>query len=247
MPASKEVYSFPTTEDISKALNHLITTLSAAAISRSGRFTVALSGGSLPKILGQSLKGNTSIDFSKWHVFFADERVVPLNHEDSNYRLCKEFLFDHVSIPQHQIYPIKEGVGHVRAAELYEEELRRVFGKEGVPSFDLILLGMGPDGHTCSLFPGHRLLEVTDRLVASLDDSPKPPPERITFTYPVLNNADVDVFVSTGEGKAEVVHKILDLKEDYPAGRVSPKNRLVWFLDEPAAGKLQTRPMQYRL
>ncbi|RHY38738.1 hypothetical protein DYB30_012805, partial [Aphanomyces astaci] len=93
------------------------------------------------------------VDFSKWHVFFADERVVPLDHADSNYLACHDALFQHL------------------------------------PRFDVILLGMGPDGHTCSLFPGHVLLNESALWVASISDSPKPPPKRITLTYPVVNNA----------------------------------------------------------
>ncbi|KAJ3043389.1 6-phosphogluconolactonase [Rhizophlyctis rosea] len=241
------IYVAPNASAISASLNHLISHLSANAISRSARFTVALSGGSLPKILAADLKNNTTIDFTKWHIFFADERVVPLDHEDSNYKACKDTLFDAISVPREQIYTVDASLSHDKAAEEYTQQLKKVFGGDAVPSIDLILLGMGPDGHTCSLFPGHPLLEVKDRWVASLDDSPKPPPQRITLTYPVVSNAETVAFVATGESKAEILHNIFDLKQDYPAGRVSAKKDLLWFVDEPAAKTLQAQTKSYQL
>ncbi|KND05119.1 6-phosphogluconolactonase [Spizellomyces punctatus DAOM BR117] len=239
--AQPELYVFPTPDDISAALNVFVAGKSRDAIARSGRFTIALSGGSLPKVLAKQLKSNKSIDWSKWHVFFADERLVPLDHPDSNYLLAKQELLDHVPIPHEQIYTADPNVDRETAAKKYEEHLKKVFGSQDIPSFDLILLGIGPDGHTCSLFPGHPLLDVKDRWVASLDDSPKPPPTRITFTYPLLNNADTNAFVVTGDGKAETVYKILEKREDFPAGRVKAKHRLIWFTDNGAA-KLLTIP-----
>ncbi|KAJ3049074.1 6-phosphogluconolactonase [Rhizophlyctis rosea] len=245
--ATPTIYVSPTSAHISASLNHLITRLSATSISRSNKFTVAISGGSLPKILAADLKSNTTIDFTKWHVFFADERVVPIDHDDSNFKAAKETLFAHVPIPREQIYTVEPSLSHDKAAEEYTQQLKKVFGADGIPQFDLILLGMGPDGHTCSLFPGHPLLEVEDRWVASLDDSPKPPPQRITLTYPVVNNAETVAFVATGEGKAEVLHKIFDLKEDFPSGRVTAKKNLLWFVDEPAMKGVQFQTKSYQL
>lgn len=218
--STSEIYTFSSTDEISAALNNIVTLLSGEAIARSDRCTVALSGGSLPKILGTKLKENKIIDWSKWHVFWADERCVPLDHEDSNYLLAKQHLLGHVPIPKDQIHTIDPNLvkDSKASASQYTEQLQSVFGKD-LPSFDLILLGIGPDGHCCSLFPGHRLLNVNDRWVDSLDDSPKPPPSRITLTYPVVNNARNNLFVVTGEGKAETVQKILERKEDFPAGK----------------------------
>lgn len=110
---------------------------------------------------------------------------------------------------------------------------------QGIPQFDLLLLGMGPDGHTCSLFPDHSLLTETNCLIAPISDSPKPPPCRVTMTYPLINAARCCAFAMAGQGKAEMVRRILKDKEDLPAGRVQPENgNLVWIVDEGAAALL---------
>ncbi|KAI9105008.1 hypothetical protein DFS34DRAFT_645736 [Phlyctochytrium arcticum] len=242
-----EIYSFPTPEDVSHALNAFVAKKSAEAIQKNGRFTISLSGGSLPKTLAKELKGNKSVDFSKWHVFLADERLVPLDHEDSNYLLCKTELFDHVPIPRNQIYTADSSVDGPEAAKRYTEHLKHVFGNEGTPSLDLNLLGIGPDGHTCSMFPGHALLKVEDKWIDSLDDSPKPPPKRITFTLPLLANADVNLFVVTGEGKASMIKKIVEHNEDLPAAKVRAKGKVMWFLDNKAAKDLTIPVSKYSL
>ncbi|KAJ3300121.1 suppressor of los1-1 [Blyttiomyces sp. JEL0837] len=210
---------FESNAAISQALNQKVAHLSQEAIARWGKFTVAVSGGSLPTILSAELKKNATVDWAKWHVFLADERCVPLDHADSNCKLIKNELLAHVSIPANQVYPLNEeyAADPAKAAEDYTEKLKRVFGTSGFPQFDLILLGMGPDGHTCSLFPGHPLLNEKTAWVSWLTDSPKPPPSRITLTYPVLNIARCVIFVSTGESKAEVLHNILDKAEPYPS------------------------------
>ncbi|KAJ3087947.1 6-phosphogluconolactonase [Quaeritorhiza haematococci] len=239
---SATIYALPNNTAISDALNDFVTKASKEAIARSNRFTVALSGGSLPSILAEKLKSNTQVDFSKWHVFFADERCVPLDHADSNYLLCKKALFDHVPIPKDQIYHIAPefATDPPAAAAEYEQQLRRVFGTDYTPVFDLLFLGMGPDGHTCSLFPGHKLLEEHSRWVSYLTDSPKPPPPRITLTFPVLNKAHAVAFVSTGESKADVVKRIFDLGEPFPSAMVQPTSKnLVWFVDTKAAKDLK--------
>ncbi|KAI8846616.1 glucosamine-6-phosphate isomerases/6-phosphogluconolactonase-domain-containing protein, partial [Chytridium lagenaria] len=225
---------------ISRDLNDRVAASSSASISHHGFFTVAISGGSLPSILSKDLRHNTTIDWSKWHVFLADERCVPHAHPDSNYDLIKTSLLEFVPVPKDQVYPIAENLidSPAAAAKDYQDKLAKVFG-EGLPVFDMILLGMGPDGHTCSLFPGHSLLEETGLWVSSLTDSPKPPPSRITLTYPVLNAAREVVFVTTGDSKADVLHAILDLKEPYPSQRVAPSKPVVWLLDAGAASKLQ--------
>lgn len=177
-------------------------------------FTIALSGGSLPKLLAKGLLSyRDALDFSNWHVFFADERHVAPDHEDSNYKACFEAFLKDVSIPPEQVYKINHKVSVEEAAEEYEATLRKVFKGSSAPVFDLILLGMGPDGHTCSLFPGHALLNEKKKWVAPISDSPKPPPKRITLTYPVLNSARNVFFLAAGEGKAETMPKVL-LKHD---------------------------------
>lgn len=123
-----------------------------------------------------------------------------------------------------------------KVASDYEAKIRENLQKPtGVPSFDLLLLGVGPDGHTASLFPGHALLDVNDRLVAFIKDSPKPPPQRITMTFSLINNARHSIFAVAGSGKAEIVKKIFLDKEDLPAGRVKAVEKVHWLLDEDSA------------
>ncbi|CEH14308.1 6-phosphogluconolactonase [Ceraceosorus bombacis] len=181
------------------------------------------------KILGKNIIGRPEVRWDKWQVFFADERLVPLDHEDSNFRLCNDELFSKVpELKRSQIHTID--VSQLDDAEElsdeYEKQLRDAFaGKESVrhPVFDLILLGMGPDGHTCSLFPGHELLAERTRWVAPIEDSPKLPLRRITLTLPVLEKAHRVVFVLSGKEKAPTLAKVLeDETKSLPASRVRP-------------------------
>ena len=190
------------------------------------------------------------------HVFYADERAVPLDHPDSNHGLCKDVLFSKVAIPSENIHPIDTTVldDIDELADLYEKQLIQEFaGKDSArfPVFDLILLGLGPDGHTASLFPGHPLLAEEDRWVAYLDDSPKPPPKRITLTYPVINHASKVAFVATGEGKQDILAEIMDdpAKNSLPASRVRPTQhgQLYWFVDDAASAKVKYEKSPFKL
>ena len=168
----------------------LIADRAKKAVASRGRFTVGFSGGSAAKIVCSGLRTRSDVEWGKWHVFTCDERHVELSHADSNIAYVKRELLDHVSVPPDNIYPINPSVDVNAAAEDYVAKMGKVFpDKSKVPAFDLLILGMGPDGHTCSLFPGHPGLEEMEKLVIPITDSPKPPPERITLTYPVLNNA----------------------------------------------------------
>ncbi|KAI8049026.1 glucosamine-6-phosphate isomerases/6-phosphogluconolactonase-domain-containing protein [Syncephalis plumigaleata] len=240
--------------DFTGALADHVVKVAQEAIARHDRFTVAISGGSLPSQLSGLLQPaiRDTMDWSRWHVFLADERLVPHNHADSNYRLIKEHLLDHVPIPASQVYPVNEALlkEPEEAADDYMKVLQRVFAaKDAVkfPVFDLILLGMGPDGHTCSLFPGHELLDERIAWAASITDSPKPPPERITLTLPVLNHAHHATFVCAGTSKRDALRRILaksagetdPAQHPLPAARVHPLHgRLVWILDHVAAEAL---------
>ncbi len=221
--------------------------LAAQAVSVRGIFTIALSGGSLmemvaPCLLEYSRRG--SIKWPAWNVFWADERCVPLTSPESNYALAQEHLFRHVPLLETNIYELAEERGSDGAAEAYEARLRSFFAPPPgrFPRFDLILLGMGEDGHTASLFPGHPALEETRRWVVPVTDSPKPPPERVTLTLPVLNNARNVIFVTAGEAKAPLLRQVLepDTEEKaLPAARVSPcDGALQWFVDADAAEEL---------
>ncbi|KAJ9049529.1 suppressor of los1-1 [Entomophthora muscae] len=245
------VFSFPSVDDVSIALNKFVANCSSQAIKAHGRFTIAVSGGTLPNTLAAVLKNNKEVDFSKWHVFFADERCVPLDHEDSNYLLSKKELLDHVPIPSDNVYTINNNLvkNPTEAAKDYKSILAKVFNDKNevrFPTFDLILLGIGPDGHTCSLFPGHTLLEEKDLWVAPIEDSPKPPPQRITLTYPILNQANAVAFVVTGKNEHTALEKILDNKDiSLPGARVKPTHgQLYWFLDDEASAVLKKTSIQ---
>lgn len=202
---------------LSTTLAEHVKNLSRSSITSRGKFTVALSGGSLPSALFAGLSEAGSVDWSCWHVFFADERCVSLGDEESNFRGAEAGL---KYVPRNQIHTISEDLIQEpeKAAVAYETTMREVLGPE--MSMDLVLLGIGPDGHTCSLFPDHALLNESERFVRGIVDSPKPPSKRITFTFKVLAAARNVAFVVTGEGKNETVRRILEDKDmELPATR----------------------------
>jgi len=244
------VHVLPTIEELGQAAAVHVSRLSAEAVAARECFTVALSGGSLIRLLCPPLVAESrrsQIEWSTWHVYWADERCVPLTDSDSNYRLARETLFGLVDIPQTQIHPIDDTLDPVAAAGSYQSELARVFrpGINQLPRFDLILLGIGEDGHTASLFPYHPLLEERERWVVPVLDSPKPPPERITLTLPVINTARQVVFLAAGEGKATVFRQLLEAGVPpgaLPAQMVRPaEGEVHWFVDETAGGNLVGR------
>ncbi|KAF8559415.1 6-phosphogluconolactonase [Imleria badia] len=254
-PASPPVlHSFSSAQDIPKALAAFVLKAQKESIEKKGRFTLALSGGSLPKQL-KGLIDKPEVKWDKWQVFYADERVVPLDHPDSNHNLCKSELFDHVPIPPGNIHTIDPTLldDLEELADAYEKELIREFAQKDsarFPVFDLILLGVGEDGHTCSLFPGHELLQESDGWVAYLDDSPKPPPKRITLTFPVLNHASRVAFVAAGAGKEDVLPVVLDKPEQgLPASRVKPTypGQVYWFVDDAASAKVEFSKTSFKL
>lgn len=188
-------------------------------------------------------------------VFFADERLVPLTHEDSNYALCNAEFFSKVPLKSSQIHTIDEKLldDPEELSDEYEKQLADAFaGKESVrhPVFDLILLGMGPDGHTCSLFPGHELLLEKSRWVAPIEDSPKPPPKRITLTLPVLNKAHRIAFCLAGEGKQEMLSKTLDEPQlGLPASlvRPTPPGDVYYLVDDAASKTVKYPRTEFKL
>ena len=208
-----------------------------------GYFSIGFSGGSIVKIVSAGLLDRQAdVDWATWRVFFCDERHVDLDHSDSNYKAVFDGFLSKVPIPKEHIYTDDPALSLEAAAEAYAQKLQSVHG-QGVPSMDLLLLGMGPDGHTCSLFPGHPLLKESTKLVASISDSPKPPPQRITLTLPVVNNARCAAFVAAGAGKAPMIRRVLEPTEDeepLPAAMVKPHNgQLIWFLDSGSSSQLQ--------
>ncbi len=244
LPSFEHVHVFASAAQLGQMAGEHVARLARQAVSERGRFTVAFSGGSLPKLLCPTLVAEplrTLIDWPAWHIYFVDERCVPLTSADSNYRLLREVLLDHVPVPPAQVYTLDHALAPLAAAEAYATTMHRLFGT-GWPRFDLVLLGMGPDGHTASLFPHHRLLQERRAWVAAVLDAPKPPPQRITLTLPVINNARQVSFVVTGAEKATALAQALRSGpnvEPVPAGLVQPgKGGLDWFVDEAAAEKL---------
>ncbi|CAL8103289.1 unnamed protein product [Calicophoron daubneyi] len=161
----------------------------------------------MPSQICPSLRGFQDVRWDLIHFFYCDERLVPLTHKDSTHRLYEDLLYSKINIPRDNIHIVDTSLPANVAAGDYADKMFSFFSpSDGFPCFDLLLLGIGPDGHTCSLFPDHALLHVTDVCVAPIMDSPKPPPQRVTLTLPVLNKAKRVVFIASGIGKSEVIH-----------------------------------------
>jgi 6-phosphogluconolactonase len=216
----------------------------AAAIAARGRFCVALAGGNTPRgvyaLLAQDQKDR--LPWEKIYVFFGDERSVPPDHPDSNYRMARESLLSKVPIPPQNVFRVLAELPPEAAADQYDRHLRGFFhlADNAWPVFDLILLGIGEEGHTASLFPGSAALAEKSRLVVA-NWVEKFKTYRITFTYPVLNHAEEVVFLAAGQGKAQILRDIFDAakKNNYPAQAVQPQDgRLLWIVDREAASLL---------
>jgi 6-phosphogluconolactonase len=218
-----------------------------AATAARGRFFVALSGGSTPRTLYLLLASplfRDQIDWSRAFVFWGDERGVPPDNPESNYRMAREALLFHVPIPAAQVFRMRgEAADPAAAAALYEQDMRRAFalapGEQ--PRFDLILLGLGSDGHTASLFPHTPALHVADRLVVA-NRVEKLGATRITLTAPAINNAKQVVFLVAGADKADALAAVLEgprSPDDLPAQLIAPTHGEVhWLVDRAAAARL---------
>lgn len=214
-----------------------------AAIKNDGRFTCALSGGSTPRSLYRLLAKNIAsrLPWTKMHFFWGDERLVPADHPESNYRMAMTEMLSKVPIPEANIHRVKTECGSAEeAAKLYEQELGSFFKGQTVPRFHYNLLGLGENGHTASLFPHSSALKITQRLVVApyVDELHT---YRISLTVPVLNNARRIVFLVSGEKKAPVVREVIEGKrqpDNLPAQLIEAKHgSLCWMLDR-AAGYL---------
>nr|CAD1837953.1 unnamed protein product [Ananas comosus var. bracteatus] len=200
-----------------------------------GSFTIALSGGPLVGLIGKLCEApySMTVDWTRWYIFWTDERAVAKNHADSNYKTTKDRFLSKVPILNSHVYSINDNVTVEDAAGEYEFAIRQLvkLRKLGVsesndcPKFDLIILSMGPDGHVASLFPDHPALRVKDEWVTFITDSPEPPPERITFTLPVINSASNVAVVVTGEDKATAARAAV-------SGNVRERIALLYFLLE---------------
>jgi 6-phosphogluconolactonase len=246
-----------TKKDIPSRLLPLIVQHSQKAIQKRGIFTIALSGGSLPSLLSslEEMFTHLSVDphWSKWHILLADERCVPLAHEDSNLAAIQKNLLDSIPIPDSQIHGIDESLLEAPTsvqAKAYEAKLRTVLAKAG-GMLDLAVLGFGPDGHCCSLFPNHALLTERILWVAGIDSSPKPPPKRITLTLGILNEWTRNViFCGAGASKQPILQQVFERAEvrqgpdchvriatnpaPFPCAMVTPQDHLAWVVDAEA-------------
>jgi 6-phosphogluconolactonase len=220
------------------------------AVSQRKRFTVALSGGSTPKGLYTLLAANAPTDFpwAQMFFFFGDERHVPPSDSESNFKMANESLLSKVSIPTANVFRVPaENPDAGAASQEYENSLRKFFSLKDVefPRFDLILLGMGPDGHTASLFPETGALKEKSRLVVA-NWVEKFKTNRITFTLPLLNAARCVTFLVSGTDKAPALHEVLEGRaagEKYPSKLVQPTDGdLIWLVDRAAASELSAAP-----
>ena len=216
-------------------------------VSDKGFFTVAVSGGSTPRPMHRMLAEEPyrwEVPWNKTHIFWVDERRVPENDPQSNYGAAKEDILDRVDVPQEQIYPMFDGDSPGEWALKYQKKIIDFFQlkERQYPIFDLIFLGLGPDGHTASLFPGQEALSENDRIIITVRGG-NPCIHRITMTFSVLNQAAHVVFLASGNGKAAVVNNILrGRKVGLPASKIQPKNgTLTWILDKEAASLLPVR------
>ena len=244
MPPTRTIQVLPTPDELYQAAADEFVRVGKAAIAGRRRFTVALSGGSTPKSLYELLaKQQKKFPWDQTFLFFEDERHVPPDHPDSNYRMVNESLLKRIRIPAGNIYRIKaeNKDAHAAAAE-YEAGLRRFFNlaPDEFPRFDLILLGMGPDGHTASLFPESQALKEQSRLVVA-NWIEKFKSYRMTLTFPVLNGAAEVVFLIAGGDKADMAQQVLEAAPTppFPAQKIRPGDgSLLWMLDEAAAARL---------
>jgi 6-phosphogluconolactonase len=240
----RKVQVLPDLEAISREAATLFVNASRNAMAARKKFTVAISGGSTPRRLYTLLSSSPycdQVDWQKVHFFWTDERCVHKEDEASNFKVAFDRLLSKVRVPDANIHRIKGEEDPEKAARDYEADIRKFFGASGLPVFDLVLLGMGEDGHTASLFPASKSLEETARLAVPvyLD---KPNWNRITLTLPVLNNAAQIIFLVVGSSKAAVLSEILsdgEKKREFPAGRITPvQGKVTWLIDREAAGRV---------
>jgi 6-phosphogluconolactonase len=241
-----EVRTLTTPQELFEAAAEELVRTANEAVTQRGRFAIALSGGSTPKNLYNLLATNarTALPWDRMFFFWGDERHVSPADPDSNYRMADETMLSKIPVAAGNVFRIKaENPDAGAVAEAYEQTLRKFFALEPgqFPRFDLILLGMGPDGHTASLFPGTRALREKSRLVvANWVDKMKG--SRISLTLPVLNAAAAVAFLVSGTDKAPALHAVLESEapgEQYPAKLVRPSDgKLIWLIDRAAASQL---------
>lgn len=210
------------------------------AIADRGRFNVVLSGGSTPKLMFAKLAARLAdnpLPLDKIYFFFGDERMVPETSEESNFRSANELLLKPLGVRERNIFRFRTELEPDAAAADYSRQIRGHFAIEsGFPSFDLVFLGLGSDGHTASLFPGADVLDDQEKIAASVF-VPKLDAHRLTLTFGVLNSAAAVAFLVTGADKRDVLCKVREGDSSLPAEKINPAGDLIWFVDKAAAGQ----------
>jgi 6-phosphogluconolactonase len=248
---NREIQIVENAEAVSRTAAEMMASLARQKLQSRDCFAVALSGGSTPKnmfaILANDADLREQMPWDSVHFFWGDERHVPPDHTDSNYRMTNEAMLSKVPVPAENIHRIRaENPDAGKAAQDYEQELREFFRleTERLPAFDCVFLGMGPDGHTASLFPGTEALNERKRFVVS-NWVDKFQSYRITLTAPVLNNADLVIFLVSGEEKAEPLRVVLEGKKQtdrFPSQLIEPtQGKLLWLVDRAAARQLSVK------
>lgn len=246
MSSFVQIRTLTTPQELFAAAAEEVVRAANEAVAQRGRFTIALAGGSTPKSLYNLLATNarTAVPWDRMFFFWGDERHVPPTDPESNYRMADETMLAKIPVAAGNVFRIKtENPDAASVAEAYEQTLRKFFQLQPgqIPTFDLILLGMGPDGHTASLFPGTAALQEKSRLVVA-NWVEKMKTYRISLTLPVLNAARCVTFLVSGTDKATALHAVLEEEvpgEQYPAKLVKPNDgKLVWLIDRAAASQL---------
>ncbi len=213
-----------TGDDVAQAACSHILKAADSAISKRGKFKLVLAGGSTPEKVYRLL-AESNADWANWHIYYGDERCLPVDHQDRNSLMASRVLLDKVAIPANQIYTMPAELGPEVAAERY----KLAVSKAGM--FDMVLLGMGEDGHTASLFPGHQ--HPQDELVHAVYNSPKPPPERVSLSAKALSNTRELIFLITGANKREAVN-LWRSGSDLPVASIVPENGVDVYIDSDA-------------
>lgn len=243
MSGGANIQILPHPEGVADAAAASFVELARTTARARGRFTVALAGGGTPRPLYERLARayRDGVPWERVHVFWSDERYVPAEDSESNYRMARETLLDHVPIPRTNLHPFPTGLPTPDAAAYAYENLLRAFFGTPWPGFDLVLLGLGEDGHVGSLFPGSPALRERNRAVVSVE-GPKPPRQRLTLTLPAINHSALVHFIVTGAGKAEAVRRALEGPRDLSASvaqGVHPVEGVRWWLDRAATRLLR--------
>ena len=214
--------------------------LTERALAKSGPFIVALSGGSTPKRLYEILAGSDRFPWSRTELCFGDERFVPPDNEDSNYAMVNRALLSHVDVPPERVHRMPTEGDPTEAAHTYQRDLQALYGSDklapGRPLFDVVLLGLGENGHTASLFPGTAVLEECRAWVSTCTPHDAPH-RRMTLTYPAIASSAYVLFLVAGASKKDVLAKVRARDPAQPAAHITTEGELIWALDEKAAGR----------